>query len=405
MSKLNKIIGEDKVVNRTEVIKLLREMVQIPSVAGNEGELGYFIQQFCENEGLNVELQPITEERFNVLITLGADNYRDQKSGLMFHGHYDTVPVMELKDPYSAEIEDGCMWGRGTVDQKGGLAAAIMALIAAKRSNVKLDKPVTVAAVIDEEREHRGSYYLVKSGIEADYAVVTEPSQLSVVLGCKGTLPLKITVKGKIAHASRPWLGINAVEKSLPLLQQLFDLEFPEIELDSGLGKLKGTLNVGVVDAGTDYNNVPYSCVIWLDRRTVTGEKTENIINRLQNIMDEIAAEDPEFEAEIVVGRPDWDWEPIIKRGLKPTLISRDSPIVKIIERAHRNIFAEDANEYVTPGYNELDFLINDLGIPSIQYGPGDPSLCHSDREKMKIEELLAAVEVYHQLIKEICFN
>lgn len=398
-------IGETKVVKHQEVVELVRKMTSIPSICGNEGKLGRFLVKYCQEAGLNVETQQVTAERFNVLVTLGASSYKETRLGMLYHGHYDTVSALDLKDPFSAKVKDGCIWGRGTVDQKGGLAAAILSLIALKRSGIKIQRPVTVAAVVDEESEHRGSYYLVKSGIESDYAIVTEPSRLSAVLGCKGTVPIKITVKGLTSHACRPWLGINAVQKALPILEQLFALEFSEIDLGPVLGRICGSLSVGVVNAGTAYNNVPGECVIWLDRRTVPSETVEIALSQIQEVIKRACEKDPDLQAWAEIARPDWNWDPITKRGLKPVLIEENNPLVKIVEDVHNEVVGEPIIRYVTDGYNELDFLVNDLGIPSIQYGPGDPYLCHTAKEKLDIRELLQATDVYCKLIERTCIE
>ncbi|MBS4021564.1 MAG: M20/M25/M40 family metallo-hydrolase [Dethiobacter sp.] len=398
-----KYIGQTMVVKEQEVVALLSRMISIPSVVGNESELGRFLIKCCEEAGLVVEIQPVAPERFNVLVTLGASSYKAAKLGLLYHGHYDTVPALDLKNPFSAELKDGFMWGRGTVDQKGGLAAAIMSLVAIKRSGKRLKKPVTVAAVVDEESEHRGSYELVKSGLETDFAVVTEPSKMSGVLGCKGTVPVKITVKGLTAHACRPWLGVNAVQKALPILELLFAKNFAETDLGPTLGKIKGTLSVGIVEAGTAYNNVPGECVIWLDRRTIPGETTEQVLHEIEDVINKATQIDPELQAHAKIARPDWNWNPIIERGLRPTLTGEHNPLVKIVDGVHYEVTGKLMEKYVTDGYNELDFLVNDLNIPAIQYGPGDPDLCHTAREQLNIKELFETTEVYCRLIEKIC--
>ena len=396
-------IGETKFIKVREGVELVRKMTSIPSICGNEGELGRYLIKYCEEVGLLVETQQVTNERFNVLITLGASSYKENKLGMLFHGHYDTVPALDFEDAFSAKVKDGYIWGRGTVDQKGGLAAAILSLIILKRKGIKLLKPVTVVAVVDEESEHRGSYLLVKSGIMSDYAIVTEPSKLSAVLGCKGTVPVEITVKGRTSHGCRPWLGINAVQKALPVLEQLFALEFPEVDFGPTIGKLRGSISVGVVKAGTAYNNVPDECVIYLDCRIVPGETAELILEKINDIIAKARERDHELHAHAKIARPDWKWEPIIKRGLKPTLMQEDSFLDKIIEDVHNEVVGKPLVRCVTDGYNELDFLINDLQIPSIQYGPGDPQLCHTAKERLDLKELLQVTDVYCKLIERTC--
>lgn len=396
-------VGKDKYITNDEVCKILSAIVSVDSTFGRERDCGRLIEKIGKEHGLNVELMPVTEDRFNVMITLGADSYKDQKLGLMLHGHYDTVPVLDMEDPFVTKIRDNKMWGRGIVDQKSGLVASICAAIAIKRSGRQLKKPVCVAAVVDEESEHRGSYALVKSGVDADYALVTEPTNTRTCeFGCKGSTPICITVKGRTAHSSNPSAGVNAIQKSMPILEGLFAMTFPEVDIDE-LGKLQGTLCVSKMDAGTAYNNVPGEAVIWLDRRTVPGEDAALALAQVNAVIDQAKEMDPELEATAKIARPDWHWQPIIERGLNPTYIDTDSGLFHILQRAAIKSGMEPLEKGYFNGYNDMDFLVNDLNIPTLVYGPGDMQMAHSAREEVDIDEVCNVTEVYCNMIEEIC--
>ena len=109
------------------------------------------------------------------------------------------------------------------------------------------------------------------------------------------------------------------------------------------------------------------------------------------------------ISAVVEIARPDWNWQPIKKRGLKPALTDMDSEIVQVIKVSHREIIGDNPILFFTDGYNEMDFLINDLGIPTVQYGPGDSSLCHTDEENIEINQLIKASLVYKTAIKNLC--
>lgn len=109
------------------------------------------------------------------------------------------------------------------------------------------------------------------------------------------------------------------------------------------------------------------------------------------------------LEISVAIARPDWNWQPIKERGLKPAATERGEPIVAAVINAHRQISGEEPLLYFTGGYNEMDFLINDLGIPTVQYGPGDSSLCHTDLEKLDIEQLTGCASVYLRAALNIC--
>jgi len=223
------------------VIQFTQAVIRQSSVTGEEGDLGRFLARALEEFGLRVELQEAAPERYNVLAVLPGD---DPELSLLFHSHMDTVPFGAMADPLSAEIADDHIWGRGSVDQKGGLAASVMALATIARSGVRLKRSLGLALVVDEESEHRGSMALVERGLQARQAIVTEPSALRLVVGCKGTTPFQIRVQGKAAHGARPWLGVNAVHQAMRVVTALEELDYPEYTIP-GYGPVRGSLNLG----------------------------------------------------------------------------------------------------------------------------------------------------------------
>lgn len=397
-------IGHDGAVSCEDVCRILSDVVKTPSVTGSEKACGDYLAKLGREAGLTVQIMPCYEEgRFNVILSLGCDDYQTADYGLMLHGHYDTVPVFDMEEPYDTRVIDGkYMKGRGIVDQKAGLVASICAAIALKRRGVKLKKPLCVACVIDEESEHSGSYALAKSGIKADYAFSTEPTGGRCAFGCKGTTPFRITVKGKTAHAGMPKKGINAIEKAVPLLNKLFAASFASLNLGA-LGQYEGTLCVSEMFAGTAYNNVPGEAVIWMDRRTVPGEDTAKAKAQIQAMIDEVKVADPGFRATLEVARPDWKWQPIIDRGLNPTLTALDTPLYAALNEAVTSLGLPAVEKEFWTGYTDMDFLVNDLGIPTLVYGPGDNSLCHTVDEIIAIDEVCRAAEIFCLTAEKVC--
>ncbi|QGP93113.1 Acetylornithine deacetylase [Neomoorella glycerini] len=404
ISEPETLVGRPGGISREQVVELTSKLIAIPSVNGEEGCLGEYLRELFQILGLQVVTQEVAPGRFNVLgIWPPIEEIAVATAGLLLHAHYDTAAPYDMEEPFSGAVRGGYIWGRGTVDQKGGLAAAIMAVATVKSLGFKPSKPVVVAAVVDEEAEHRGSSRLVQSGLKADMAIVTEPSSLRIVPGCKGTVPLKIEVEGRAAHGCRPWLGINAVARALPILKRLFELTYPEVDLGPELGRIRGSLNVGLIQGGVAYNMVPASCTIWLDRRTVPGETPAGVMAEIQKVLTLAREEVPDLKADVSIARPDWNWEPIRKRGLNPALTAVDSAVVSLVRETHQQVLGKDPVLYFTDGYNELDFLVNDLGIPSIQYGPGDSRLAHTSEERVEVEELITCTEVYARLILKAC--
>ena len=391
----------DVAVSPDEVVEFAQAVIGRSSVVGEEGDLGRFLGNALEEFGLEVEVQEVAAGRYNVLAALPGAERRSTSVGsgrtdlsLLFHAHMDTVPFDAMDVPLSAQVVDGHIWGRGSVDQKGGLAASVMALATIARSGVQLKGGLGLALVVDEESEHRGSMALVDRGLQARQAVVTEPSGLRLVVGCKGTTPFQIRVQGRAAHGARPWLGVNAIHQAMRVVTALEELSYPEY-IAPGYGPVKGSLNLGVIEGGRAYNIVPDECLLWFDRRTVPGEEQESVLEAVQAILDHLSQADPPVESTLSVARPDWNWAPIRERGLRPAVTPADAPIRDIVARHHRSVTGSPADIYFTDGYNEMDFLINDLNIPTVQYGPGDSGLCHTDEERLSIEQLLDATRVY----------
>jgi len=383
------------------VIELASKLVTIPSVTGDEGRLGTFLAAWLAAAGLQVQTMEVAPGRRNVLAVLPALG-SDQPAALqlLFHGHLDTTPAHGMKDPFSGQVADGYIWGRGSVDQKGGLAAAAAALAFFAQRSSGPHPAVGLIAVVDEESEHRGSMHLAQSGLRASRAIITEPSGLRVVIGCKGTVPLRVHVHGRAAHGCRPWLGVNAVEKAIKVAQALMSQSFREVPVP-GLPPVRGSINLGVMNGGVAYNIVPDTCELWFDRRTVPGESQPEVLAHAQALLDRLSAQDPELQAEVEIARPDWHWEPVARRGLKPTMVPPGSPLPAWLSMHHAHIVGSPPDRYFTDGYNEMDFLINDMGIATVQYGPGDSRLCHTDEERLEVEQLLTCTRVFLGLIQD----
>jgi len=381
-----------------KAVEEVRKLISIQSVTGNEKELAFYLEErFC-SLGCRTDMFEAAPGRFNITAFFGG--VESAKPGLLFHGHLDTVPAFKMQNPFIPEEIDGDIHGRGSVDQKGGIAAVIAAFEAVINSGATLEKPVAFIGVIDEESEHRGSMALKKMGIDADYAVVTEPTGLKLGIGCKGTAPIRIQVDGKAAHGCRPWLGINAIQIAMDIVRDILSEDLTECEIEN-IGTVKASWNLGKIEGGSAYNNVADSCSLWFDRRLVPGETQDQVKEQVSRIINNYRTESVQVTAEIA--RPDWNWEPIRERGLLPALTKSSSRIVDYMKKSHLKVENQGPLVFFTDGYQEMDFLVNDLGIESIQYGPGDSSLCHTVNEKLSISDLSRCTEVYMDLILSVC--
>ncbi|MHA1839071.1 MAG: M20 family metallopeptidase [Candidatus Ranarchaeia archaeon] len=387
-----------------EAVSLLQAMVQIDSTNGREEELAKFMRDWFSSNDMQTYLQPVHGPRMNSWGWFGDWSWEERSRvslKLLFHGHIDTVPVYSMDEALSGKIiDDGkLLWGRGSVDQKGGLAAVMMAMkLACKRLSRKPECPFGLVGVVDEESEHRGSYQLAKEGVKAEYGLSCEPSNLDITVGVKGTYPLKIVTHGVSVHGSQPEKGVNAIQHMCRIIEALDTIRFKEVDLGK-LGKIKGTLNVGLIKGGQAYNIVPNYCEVFLDRRLVPGEEPSESKQQIEEVITRLTREIPSFDAEVSVSRPDWKWPPIIERGLKPAQTPQDTPLLLILEKIAEEVLGHKPRRVYETGYSDMDFLINDLGIPSVEFGPGELELCHSDREALDLNQFARAIQIYHELI------
>jgi acetylornithine deacetylase/succinyl-diaminopimelate desuccinylase-like protein len=237
--------------------------------------------------------------------------------------------------------------------------------------------------------------------VNSDFAITTEPSDLQLLVANEGTAPIRIDFTGVLAHGSNPWIGVSAIEMAAKTILEIKKLPLREVDIP-GIGTMRASFNVGLIEGGTQYNNVAHTCSIFIDRRCVPGETQTSALVEVRQLLDRLASEDPTFIAQAEIARPDWKWDPIRKRGLKPALTSPSSPISQAIARAHQAQTGETVQIGFTNGYNDGDFLVNDLGIPTVNYGPGESPRSHTAEEKLRIDHLLTAVRVYIRTALEL---
>ena len=222
-----------QMIDREEVIALLSELVSIKSVntaydpSSSEKALASFIESQFSLSQIPFETQEVLPERSNVIGRLEGSSDRC----LLFEAHMDTVSVEGMTiPPFEPRREGDRLYGRGSCDTKGGLAAMLYAIKAIKRSGVQPEATILLAATMDEEYSFQGVKRLAESGIRADGAVVAEPTDLDVVVAHKGCLRWKIVTEGKASHSSKPHLGENAILKMAKVLTAIDQEILPELE-------------------------------------------------------------------------------------------------------------------------------------------------------------------------------
>lgn len=384
-------------ISRKEVVELLRELVQTPSVnpPGEEKEISQLVSARLKQMGIEVQSVAVDPHRPNIV---GRLRGIDHGTSLILNTHMDTVPPGDRKDwtfdPFSAEIKNNKVYGRGSCDNKGSLTAMIMAANALQKADVKLKGDLLLTAVVDEETGgEKGTKYLVDEGlIKGDMGIACGVSNLDkIYTASRGGIRLEIITKGKLAHAAMPHLGVNAVEKMAKVI-----LAVKELKLKHRPHRLLGgpTIAPGtLIEGGVKINVIPNTCRSSFDIRTVPGQSFDRILDEIKECLHDLRQTDSEIKADIRV-----------LRLTEPAEISEKEGIVQV---------ARDATTYVTgkkpqiagiPGATDARFLINQAGIPTIvDFGPGKLDQCHVANEHIEIDQVVAAAKIYALIVLKAC--
>lgn len=372
------------------VLQTLADLVRINSVNSSyddgpgEKEAAAYVRRFFEQRGIEVWEQEVFPGRNNVIARVPG---RDSSRRIVFEAHMDTVSIKGMTiDPFDPAIRDGKLHGRGSVDDKAGLAAMMHAVADIHASGEPPPCELWLAAVVDEEFSFRGVVKLCE-GLKADAAVVAEPTEFKCVIASKGVLRWRIRTKGKAAHSSKPHLGVNAITAmSRVVLALQEDHERMQNTAHPLLGP--GTCNVGVIHGGVQVNFVPDEAVIEVDRRLLPGEEVEDVLAHYQTLLDGLMQRHPEVMAEME--KPmlqDWAFETNedtalvhLARGLLQEM-NRDNDVCGVP-------FGSDASKF------------SRMGIPTILFGPGSIDQAHAAVEYVECAEVEAALSFYTQIAR-----
>src|SRR5437588_6126791 len=263
-----------------EVTRLLRDLVALPSInpMGRplQGEGIYehcvtaYLEDFFRRLGVRYERQTIGPLRDNIVAYAESSNARRT---LLLEAHQDTVPADNMTiDPFGATIDKGSLYGRGACDVKGGMAAMLAMFARIVREKPGTAAGLIMACTVDEEHTFLGVKRLVQNGLNADAAVIAEPTQLQIVNAHKGVCRWYVSTSGRACHSSRPDQGVNAIYKMAALLAGIE--QFAETLRAARIDPLLGpaTLSVGRIEGGSSANTVPDRCRIEIDRRIIPGE-------------------------------------------------------------------------------------------------------------------------------------
>ena len=379
-------------IPRGDAVALARALIQIdsrnPTLAPDSpGEAGCarMLASVLDDWGFSVEMADIAPGRSNVVARIGP---RDAPA-LMLNGHLDVVGVEGMvHDPFAAELRDNRIYGRGSADMKGGLAAMCAAAVSIPTSN--RNRQILVTAVVDEEYESLGMRALLSSGVRAEGAIITEPTRLAICPAHRGFAWLDVSFRGRAAHGSRYDIGVDAITHAGLLLAELEQLERTR---ESGprhplLGR--GSLHASKIRGGVGMSTYPEACELAIERRTLPGESAEKAMQEITNACDRVKVKHPAFDARVT-----------LSTAQLPSDVPPDSPIVKrlrgALERENVPVRIEGLSAWTDAA------LLNEAGIPAICFGPGDIALAHAAEEYIPLEEIGVATRVLSRVVREWC--
>ncbi len=371
----------------------LQRLVQINSInpmlapgAPGEREIAQFICGSLASIGLAAEILEPEPGRTSVLGRLaGSGGGRS----LMLNAHCDTVDVPGMEEPFSGALRDGKIYGRGSYDMKGSLAACMAAAKAIVDSGSRLRGDLLVAAVADEEYGSLGTSDLIRR-VKVDGAIVTEPTALDVCLAHKGYLWIEVEVTGRAAHGSKFDQGIDANMKMGHFLAKLSDLERDLRSRKPHLLVGPPSLHAAMLSGGSGLSTYAASCKVQIERRTVPGERADQAVAEIQAIVDGLAAEDPAFRAEV---------RPFFVRH--PFEVSPDAAIVRAVDRAVEKVRGKAPGHFGDTPWMDAA-LLQEAGVETVVCGATGGG-AHADVEWVELASVIQLAGILAEAALEYC--
>ena len=383
---------------RAAVADFASRLIQAESLSCDEGR----VVDVIRSEMLGVGFDEVSTDALgNVIGRIGSG-----RTKIAMDAHIDTVdvgsPTLWERNPFSGDIDETWVYGRGASDQKSGMASMIYGMKILKDLDLLGDFTVyVVGSVMEEDCDGLCWRHLIdEHGLEPDWVVVTEPTSRRINRGQKGRIEFRIRTSGVAAHASAPERGENAVYSMAKIVAEIERLN-STLHVDPFLGK--GTIVVSeIASVSPSVNAVPDQCEIHIDRRLTAGETRESALEEIATLLDRVGV-----MAEVI----ELQYDEASYTGLRyPTekyfpvwVLDERHPIVDAAAETYRRVFAAD------PIISHWDFSTNGTvingvyGIPVVGFGPGDEKYAHAPNEKVAIDDLVAAAAFYAVFPRVVC--
>lgn len=380
--------NRDSILQRIElqeVIELTRRLVALPSEnpPGGEQVVVHALADYLSVAGLEIKSIPGLPGRPNLIAVL-----QGQEPGptLLYTGHSDTMPISGnwSQDPHGGTVEEGKLYGRGAADMKGGLAAMAVALKTLAFAALPLRGSLLFAVAFDEEGKGLGTEQFVRDGLQADWAVIGEPTENIPVIVSNGQINFEFIFHGRAGHGSTPSEGRNAIYDAVLFIQALRKLM--ETEFMHRSHPLLGhpSFNLGTIEGGIQTSIIPDRCRVTADRRVLPMETVDSAISEVRNLLDDLCKATPGMAAEMN-----------IFYRVEPHTIPVDSPVVQALRWASMQIGGRDPGVAGMRGTTDAACLSNKANIPTVVMGPGSIRQAHQVDEFVFVDQLATAARVY----------
>ena len=413
-NKINKAIND----NKDEIIAFVQELVRTPSLANHESGVQQIIHNKLNSIGLSSKIIPVIfselehhpafnddgfspDSRINVTAVWKGKN---NAKSLILNGHVDVVPIGPEKlwddDPFSGNIIDGKIYGRGSCDMKAGLSSGLFAISILKYLGFAPEGDIIFQSVVGEESGGCGTLTNIVKGYNADAAIILEPTSLKLSPIQSGALTFRLKVSGKATHASMRWDGISAIEKYSLIHQSIINFEKErhdsfDVEYYQSKDRV-APINIGTIEGGQWHSTVPESIIAEGRLGVFPGESNAKARQCFEDHINKFAQSDNWLK----------DHPPVIEwfeGQFESGQTSLDHPLIKELGKTYTNVSNQDAIiEGVTYG-SDLRLFTNHANIPSVLFGPGDVRLAHAANEYIPISEILISTEVIANMIVNWC--
>jgi succinyl-diaminopimelate desuccinylase len=376
-----------------EATKLAQDLIRLNTgnPPGNESRVADILEIRLRAAGFDTERIEIAAGRANIIAKWGNGPGKT----LVFHGHMDTIPAGQgwSHDPHGAVIENGRLYGRGACDMKGGLASMVVALERLKKSGWKPHGRLIFVGSANEEMGDseeigmRAMAKRLKSLVGKDGLVVLgDTSDFTITIAEKGLLWLEVISRGKEAHGSTPWKGINAIEKLGKFLITMNGIEFPGSHPLLG----KSTISINTISGGYKTNAVPETAKATVDIRLVPGDDKEMVLRKMRELAGKMKDDDNDMNI---------DFREVAY--LDPIESSPNQPFIALVKEAVREATGKEAQVVGEHGSAGLSVFIKEAGLHTVACGPGRPDLAHVRDEYIDVKDVENGVKFFELLARK----